>query len=112
MVSCETFENVTIDPDSWFDNKVFRTLLGRMGTEVRTVPTDAHWDSHAEKPVNLLRVAFTKIAAKHAKLSLESVLALTVRSANSMKCRLVCRAWRLIAVGGLDTPLCPRNYMH
>jgi hypothetical protein len=35
--------------------------------------------------VNLLRVAFTKIAAEHAKLSLEAVLALAVRSAKSMK---------------------------
>jgi hypothetical protein len=30
-------------------------------------------------------VAFTKIAAEHAKLSLEAVLALAVRSMNSMK---------------------------
>jgi hypothetical protein len=35
--------------------------------------------------VNLLRVAFTKIAAEHAKLSPESVLALAVCSVNSMK---------------------------
>jgi hypothetical protein len=35
--------------------------------------------------VHLLRVTFTKIAAQHAKLSLESVLALTKRSVNSMK---------------------------
>jgi hypothetical protein len=76
MLFCETFAKVIIDPDTRFDNKFFRTLLGRMGTEVRTVPTDAHWDSHAEKPVHLLRVAFTKITAKHAKLSeaLESIL--------------------------------------
>jgi hypothetical protein len=52
---------------------------------VRTVPTVAHWASHAEKPVHLLRVAFTKIAPEHAKLSPESVLALAVRSVNSMK---------------------------
>jgi hypothetical protein len=56
-----------------------------MGTEVRTVPTDAHWASHAEKPVHLLRAAFTKIAAEHAKLSPEAVLALAVRSVNTMK---------------------------
>jgi hypothetical protein len=85
MLSCETLAKVIIDPDTWFDNKFFRTLLGRMGTEVRTVPTDAHWASHAEKPVHLLRVAFTKIAAEHAKLSPEAVLALSVRSVNSMK---------------------------
>jgi hypothetical protein len=35
--------------------------------------------------VHLLRVAFTKIAAKHAKLSPEAVLSLAVRSVNSMK---------------------------
>jgi hypothetical protein len=74
MLSCETFEKVTINPDARFDNKFFRILLGRMGTEVRTVPTDAHLSSHAEKPVHLLRVAFTKIAAEHAKLSPEAVL--------------------------------------
>jgi hypothetical protein len=84
MLSCDTFAKVTIDPDTWFDNKFFRTLLGRMGTEVSTVPKDAHWASHAEKPVHLLRVAFTKIAAEHAKLSPEAVLALAVRSVNSM----------------------------
>jgi hypothetical protein len=85
MLSCETFAKVTIDPDTRFDNKLFRTLLGRIGTEVRTVPTDAHWASHAEKPVHLLRVAFTKIAAGHAKLSPEAVLALTVHSVKPMK---------------------------
>jgi hypothetical protein len=68
MLSCETFAKVTINPDTRFDNKFFRTLLGRMGTEVRTVLTNAHWASHAEKPVHLLRVAFTKIAAENAKL--------------------------------------------
>jgi hypothetical protein len=62
MLSCETFAKVTIDSDTRFD-KFFRTLLGRMGTEVRTVPTVAHRASYAEKPVHLLRVAFTKIAA-------------------------------------------------
>jgi hypothetical protein len=85
MLSCETFAKVTIDTDTRFDNKFFRTLLGRMGTEVRTVPTDAHWASCAEKPVHLLRVAFTKIAADHAKLSPKAVLALALRSVNSMK---------------------------
>jgi hypothetical protein len=85
MLSCETFENVAMDLDTRFDNKFFRTLLGRMGTEVHTVPTDAYWASHAEKPVHLLRVAFTKIAAEHAKISPEAVLALAVRSVNSMK---------------------------
>jgi hypothetical protein len=85
MLSCGTFANVTIDPDTRFDNKIFRTLLGRMGTEVRTVPTDAHWASHAEKPVHVLRAAITKIAAEHAKLSPEAVLALAVRSVTSMK---------------------------
>jgi hypothetical protein len=85
MHSCETFAKVTIDPDTRFDNKFFRTLLGRTGTEVRTVSTDAHWASHAEKPVHLLRVAFTKIASEHSKLSSEAVLALAVRSVNSMK---------------------------
>jgi hypothetical protein len=85
MLSCETFAKVTIDPETRFDNKFFRTLLGRMRTEVRTVPTDAHWALHAEKPVHLLRVAFTKIAAEYAKISHEAVLALEVRSVNSMK---------------------------
>jgi hypothetical protein len=42
VLSCETFAKVTIDPDTRFDNKFFRTLLGRMGTEVRTVMTDAY----------------------------------------------------------------------
>jgi hypothetical protein len=56
-----------------------------MGTEVRTVPTDAHWASHAEMPVHLLRVSFIKIAAENAKLSPDAVLALAVRSVNSMK---------------------------
>jgi hypothetical protein len=42
MLSCETFANVTINPHTRFDNKIFRTLLGRMATEVRNVPTDAH----------------------------------------------------------------------
>jgi hypothetical protein len=41
MLTCETFAKVTIDPDTRFDNKFFRTLLGRMRTEVRTVPTDS-----------------------------------------------------------------------
>jgi hypothetical protein len=85
MLSCGTFEKVTIDPDTRFDNKFFRTLLRRMETEVRTVPTDAHWASYAEKHVHLLRVSFTKIAAEHAKLSFEAALALAVRSVNSMK---------------------------
>jgi hypothetical protein len=35
--------------------------------------------------VNLLRVAFTKIAAEHAKISSEAVLALAVHSVNSVK---------------------------
>jgi hypothetical protein len=35
--------------------------------------------------VHLLRVTFTKIVAEHAKLSPEAVLALAVRSVNSMK---------------------------
>jgi hypothetical protein len=30
MLFCETFEKVTIDPDTLIDNKFFRTLLGRM----------------------------------------------------------------------------------
>jgi hypothetical protein len=85
MLSCETFAKVTIDPNTRFENKFFRTLLGRMGTEVRTVPTDAHWASHAEKPVHLLRVAFTKIAVEQAKLSPEAVFALAVRSVSSTK---------------------------
>jgi hypothetical protein len=74
MLSFETFAKVTIDPDTRFENKFFRTLLGRMGTEVRTVPTDAHCASHAEKPVHQPRVAFIKIAAEHAKLSPKAVL--------------------------------------
>jgi hypothetical protein len=82
MMSCEIFAKVTIDPDTLFDNKFFHTLLGRMGSEVRTVPTKAHWASHAEKSVHLLRVAFTKIAAENAKLSPEAVFALAVRSVN------------------------------
>jgi hypothetical protein len=55
-----------------------------MRNEVRTVPTDSHWTSHAEKPVHLLRAAFTKITAENAKLSPKSVLALAVRFVNSM----------------------------
>jgi hypothetical protein len=35
--------------------------------------------------VHLLRVAFTKIAAEHSKLSPEAVLSLAVRSVNSVK---------------------------
>jgi hypothetical protein len=85
MLSCETFAKVIIDPDTRFGNKFFRTLLGRMGTEVRTVPTDASWASHSEKPLHLLRVSFTKIAAEHEKQFPEAVLALVVRSVNSMK---------------------------
>jgi hypothetical protein len=85
MLSCETFAKVTIDPDTRFDNKFFRILLGRMGTEVRTAPKDAHRASRGKKPVHLLRAVFTKIAAEHAKLSRETVLALAVRSVNSMK---------------------------
>jgi hypothetical protein len=85
MLSCETFAKVTIHPGTRLDNNFFRTLLGRMGTEDRTVPTDAHWASHAAKPVHLLRVAFIKIAAEHSKLSPEAVLALAVRSLNSIK---------------------------
>jgi hypothetical protein len=85
MLSCETFAKVIIDPDTRFENKFFRTLLGRMGTEIRAVPTDAHWASHAEKPLHLLRVAFSKIATEHAKLSFEAVLELAVRSVNSTK---------------------------
>jgi hypothetical protein len=61
MLSCETFAKITIDPDTRFDDKFFRTLLGLMGIEVRTIPKDAHWASHAEKPVHLLRVAFSKL---------------------------------------------------
>jgi hypothetical protein len=85
ILSCETFAKVTINPDTRFDSMFFCTLLGRMGTKVRTVPTDAHWASHVEKPVHLLRVVLTKIAAGHAKLSPEAFLALAVRSVNSMK---------------------------
>jgi hypothetical protein len=85
MLSCETFAKVSIDQDTRIDNKFFRTLLGRMGTEIRTVQTDAHWDSHAEKLVHLLRVSFTKISAEHAKLSCDAMLALAVRSVSSMK---------------------------
>jgi hypothetical protein len=85
MLSCETFAKVTIDPGTRFDNKFFCTLLGRIGTAVRTVPTKAYWASHAEKPVHLLQVVFTKISAEHAKLSPEAVLSLAVRSVNSMK---------------------------
>jgi hypothetical protein len=61
MLSCETFAKVTIEPDTRFENKLSRTPLGRMGTEVRTVPTEAYWASHAEKPVHLLRVALIKL---------------------------------------------------
>jgi hypothetical protein len=85
MLSCETFAKVITYPDIRFDIMFFRTLLGRMGTEFRAVPTVAHWDSPAEKPVLLLRVAFTKIAAEHAKLSPEAVLASAERSVNSKK---------------------------
>jgi hypothetical protein len=85
MLSCETFAKVTINPDTQFDNKFFRTLLGRVEIEVRIVPTDAHWGSHAEKPEHLLRVESTKISAENVKLSPEAVLALAVRSVNSIK---------------------------
>jgi hypothetical protein len=85
MISCETFAKVTIDPDTLFDNKFSRTPLGRMGIEVRTVPTDTHWASLAEKPAHLLQVAFTQIAAVYAKRSFEAFHALAVRSVNSMK---------------------------
>jgi hypothetical protein len=85
MVFCETFAKVTTDPDTRFYNMFFRSLLRRMGTEFRTVPTDSHWTSHTEKPVHLLRVAFTKIASEHSKLSPEAVISLAVRSVNSMK---------------------------
>jgi hypothetical protein len=85
MLSCEMFAKVTIDLGTRSDNKCFRTLLGRMGTEFRTVPMDAHWASHAEKPVHLLRVAFTKNDAENAKISPKAVLPLAVRSVNSMK---------------------------
>jgi hypothetical protein len=113
MLSCESIAKVTIDPDNRFDNKFFRTLLGRMRTEVFTAPTDAHWASLAEKPVHLLRVAFTKIAAEHAKISLKSVLALAVRSLNSMKTsNSLSRLEIDIVVVQLDTPLWPRNYLH
>jgi hypothetical protein len=61
MLSCETFAKVTINLATRFDNKFFRILLRWTGTEVRTVPTDAHWALHAEKPVHLLRVAFSKL---------------------------------------------------
>jgi hypothetical protein len=64
---CETFEKATIDTDIRFDNEFFRTLLGQMGTKFHTM--DTHWASHREKPVHILRVAFAKIAAEHAKLS-------------------------------------------
>jgi hypothetical protein len=85
MLTCETFAKVIIDPDIRFDNKFFCTMLGPMGTEVRTVPTDAHCDSHAERHVHRLQVAFTKIATENATLPPEAVLALAVRSVNSMK---------------------------
>jgi integral membrane sensor domain MASE1 len=81
-----------------------------MGTEVRTVPTNAHQFSHAEKPVHLLRVAFAKIAAEHAMLSREDVLALAVHSVNSMKTSTGLSLLRLIAVVRPDTPLCQRSY--
>jgi hypothetical protein len=42
MLSCEPFAKVNIDPDSLFNDKFFSTLLGRMRTKVRTVPTDSH----------------------------------------------------------------------
>jgi hypothetical protein len=112
MLSCETFAKVTIDPDTRFNNKFFRTLLGRMGTEVRTVPTDAHWASHAEKPVHLLRVAFTKIAAEHAKLSPEAVLALAVRTVNSMKTSTGLSRLEIDCGRPARYPLCPRSYLH
>jgi hypothetical protein len=56
-----------------------------MGTEVRTVQTDAYWASNADKPVHLLRVTFINIAAENARLSPEAVHSLAVRSVNSMK---------------------------
>jgi hypothetical protein len=85
MLSCETFAKVTIDSDTRFDNKVFRTLLRQMGIEFLTVSTDAHWASHPEKPALLLRVAFTKIAVENANLSPGAVFASAVRSVISMK---------------------------
>jgi hypothetical protein len=112
MISCETFAKVIIDPDIRFNNKFFRTLLGRMGTEVRTVPTKSHCASHAEKPAYLLRVAFTKIAAEHAKLSPEAVLALAVRSLNSMKTSTGLSRLEIDCGRPARHPLCPRNYLH
>jgi hypothetical protein len=112
MLSCETFANVTIDPATQFYNKFFRTLLGRMGTEVCTVPTDAHWASHAEKPVHLLRVAFTKIAAEQSNLSPEAVLAVAVRSVNSMKTSTCLSRLKIDCGLPARNPLCPRNYLH
>jgi hypothetical protein len=62
MLSCETFAKVTIDPHTRFDNKFFRILLGRMGTEVRTVLTDAHWASCSAAPTNVvLRIVMSTI---------------------------------------------------
>jgi hypothetical protein len=112
MLSCETFAKATIDPDTRFDNKFFRTLVGRIGTEVRTVPTDAHWASHAEKPVYLPRVSFTKIAAEHANLSPEAVLALAVRSVNSMKSSTGLSCLEIDFGRPTRHPLCPRSYLH
>jgi hypothetical protein len=85
MLYCETVAKVTIDPVTRFDHKFFRTLLGRMRTDVSTFRMDSHWASQAEKPVRLLRVVFTKIAAEHAKLSPEAVPAFEMRSVNLMK---------------------------
>jgi hypothetical protein len=112
MLSSETFAKVTIDPDTRFDNKFFRTLLGRMGAKIRTVPTDAHWASHAEKPVYLLRVAFTKIAAEYAKLSPKAVLALAVRSVNSMKTSTGLSRLEIDCGRPARHPPCPMNYLH
>jgi hypothetical protein len=107
-----------------------------MGTEVRTVPTDAHWASHAEKTVHLLPVAVTKIAAEHAKLSPEAVLRsrgllglvssaieglrfdslgvsllLAVRSVNSMKTSTGLSRLE-IDCGRPARHFPPRNYLH
>jgi hypothetical protein len=40
MLSCETFAKVIIDPDTWFDNKFFRTLLGADGNRSSYCPDE------------------------------------------------------------------------
>jgi hypothetical protein len=59
MLSCETFAKVTIDPDTRFDNKFFRTLLGRIEPKLllsrRTLLGFARGEACASSPSFIYR---------------------------------------------------------